>query len=104
MSRPPPIRRPDLPPVMDYADAIAIRRCARGEAQPDEQHRAMAWIIAICRTYNPVFYEDSVRLSDFASGMRHIGMSINNVVNMTDKELDVLKQRSPFAGDDKHGY
>lgn len=75
---------PWTPPAYDTADAGAIQALLRGEAEPHQQQRALAWIINMAAaTYDQSFYpggEDGRRNTDFAEGRRFVG---NQIVKMT---------------------
>lgn len=74
---------PDEAAIVDRSIAAAIKALARGEASGDQQQRALDWIINNCAgTYDSVYFADSVRQSDFASGKRFVGNQIVGVLNM----------------------
>lgn len=75
---------PWTPPPYGIADVQAIRALIIGEATPDQQQRALRWIIEVAAgTYDQSFYpgaEDGRRNTDFAEGRRFVG---NQIVKLT---------------------
>ena len=67
----------------------AIQQLERGEASPDMQKRALAWIIATSGTYDMSYWPDSDRNTCFAEGKRYVG---NTIVKML--KLNPSKVRS----------
>ncbi len=80
--RTPPKTRADGPwyPVeYEIADAGAIQALMRGEAGPEQQRRALAWIIEKASgTYDVQYYPGDAgrRDTDFALGSRFVGQQI----------------------------
>ena len=93
--------RPWFPAPYEKADASAIQALSRGLADPEQQQRALKWIIegaAMC--YGMSFIpggEDGRRDSDFAEGRRYVGQQI---VKMTKLNLAVIPNK--VSGADKH--
>ena len=59
----------------------AIKSLNAGNASEAQQKNAIAWIVEeLCGTYNMSFRPGSVRETDFAEGMRHVG---NQIVRQT---------------------
>ena len=80
---------PWLPAPYDVADAGAIQALARGEATPEQQQRALNWIInEACDTYGLEYRQDP-RDHAFASGKRAVGL---NVVKMLKLNLALFKK------------
>lgn len=71
--------------LLNKADAIAIRALAAGEAEPDQQKRALDAIITrIACADDMSFRADDhggTRETDFAEGKRYVGLQIRKVVN-----------------------
>ena len=68
---------PWLPAVWDLADAAAIRDLLNGEANPEQQKRAMAWIINdLCKTHDMVFRPEGDRDTVFAAAKQFVGQQI----------------------------
>ena len=74
---------PHLAAPLDRSIAASIKALAKGEAAPEQQRLALNWIISECAgTYESVYFPESVRQSDFASGKRFVGNQIVGIVNM----------------------
>lgn len=70
---------PHLPSPYDEADRAAIKAVAMGNASPDQQQRALRWIIETCAGLYDISFRpgaDGGRLSDFAEGKRWVGSQI----------------------------
>jgi hypothetical protein len=67
-----PLERPDY----TEADAQAIRALQRGEATPDQQSRALEWMILAFGTHDTSFRPGDPHLSAFAEGKRHCGTTL----------------------------
>lgn len=79
-----PLERPDYV----KPDLFALRAVARGEATPEQQQRAVRFLLnGICATYDETFRPDSERLSAFASGRRWVGLSIVWFLNSAPVEV-----------------
>lgn len=67
---------PYTPPAWDLPDASALQALARGEATPEQQQRALNWVInAACGTYD-LEYREEPRAHAFVSGRRFVGLEI----------------------------
>jgi len=76
---------PWMPADYEPADISAIQALERGEATPDQQKRALKWIITdVAGTYDETFFpgEDGERNSNFASGKRHVGLNIVKMLKL----------------------
>lgn len=84
---------PWLPPSYEEADVYAIQALAKGTANPDQQKRALQWIIEKgCAVYDMSFRpggEEGARETDFAEGRRFAG---NQVVKMTKLKIGQLRR------------
>ena len=61
----------------DDADATAMQALQRGEATPDQQKRALDWIINRgAMTYDVTFHPEGDRQSAFAEGRRFVGLQV----------------------------
>ena len=82
---------PWYPPRCDKADIAAVKACASGTANPEQQVRAIKWIVEDCCGYYDLSYrpgEAGRRDTDFAEGKRFVGAEI---VKMTKLDLAKLK-------------
>jgi hypothetical protein len=94
MARTPAAAEPWRPPAWQPADAAALQALVRGDAAPEQQKRALAWIVnAACATYDLSFRPDSERATSFAEGRRFVGLEIVKLMN-----LDLLKLRQRDHG------
>jgi len=82
---------PWLPAPYVLADASALQAIERGEADAEQQKRAMRWIIeAAADTYGMSFRPglEGARDTDFAEGRRFVGQQ---VVKMIKLNLNTLR-------------
>lgn len=72
------------PGTINKADALAIKALASGEANPDQQKRALEAIIArICCVNELSFRADDhggSRETDFAEGKRFVGLQLRKLI------------------------
>ena len=79
-----------LPAQWDLPDASALQALARGEATPEQQQRALNWIIYdACGTYE-FDYRVDPREHAMVSGKRHVGLQIVKLIKI---HLGALKGR-----------
>lgn len=79
----------NLPAIYDIPDVAAIQALAFGTATPDQQRRALEWIVnSACGTYDSE-YRSNDREHAYASGRRFVGLQI---VKMTKLNLGKLKK------------
>lgn len=68
---------PWFPPAYEPADISAIKGLAAGTATPDQQRRALKWIIEnACATYELSYRPNSEGDTAFAEGRRFVGLQI----------------------------
>lgn len=68
---------PWFPPPYELADVNALRGLANGTASPEQQQRALKWIIEnACATYELSYRPTSDRDTSFAEGRRFVGLQI----------------------------
>lgn len=70
---------PLLPHEWDVSDARAMQQLAAGEATPDQQKRALAWIIGATGVNDLAFRPGGAegdRDTAFACGKQHVGFGI----------------------------
>ena len=83
---------PWMPAVYELADASAIQAMQRGDATPEQQQRALRWIIEnACGTYDMSYHpgEEGKRDTDFAEGKRFVG---SQIVKMLKLNLSLLRR------------
>lgn len=76
---------PWKPAGYEPADVAAVQALAKGSATPDQQKRALKWIINVgARTYDLSYRpgEGGRRDTDFAEGRRSLGLQLVMFVNM----------------------
>lgn len=98
-----PVLRPaapleiDAPASFALADASALQALVAGDADPDQQKRALKWIIeSACGTYAPAFRPgtDGARNTDFMLGRIFVGQQI---VGLTKLNLSKLRRSENAA-------
>lgn len=71
------------------ADVAALQALMRGDASPDQQKRALTWVIEKgAQTYEPEYKTDS-RDHAYCSGRRSVGL---NIVFLLHADLSKLQQ------------
>lgn len=77
------------PPAWEPADAQAVKALARGEAMPEQQRRALEWIIrAACGTYDFAYRPgENDRDTNVALGRQMVGQQIVKLINLDLKRL-----------------
>ena len=94
--RPSKAEMPIQPPEADAADVSALQALARGEAGPDQQKRALKWIIEqACETYEWPYRPDQ-RATDVSLGRMFVGKMI---VSNLKKNVGLMHK---VAGSDAH--
>jgi hypothetical protein len=84
-----PKAEPWKPPHYEPADVIAFQALNRGEASPDQQKRALRYVIeTLTGTYDMAYRPASPRDTDFALGKAFVGQQIVKLLNLS---LSVLK-------------
>lgn len=67
----------------ELADATALQALERGEADPEQQKRALAWIVNnAAMTYQDAWEPDNERASSFEAGRRFVGLRIVTLVKL----------------------
>lgn len=75
---------PKIPPVFkpaewDIADVHAVQACFEGRATPEQQKRAMDWIVYRAAATDDVEYRTESRDHAFSSGRRFVGLQVRKV-------------------------
>jgi hypothetical protein len=87
----PPADAPWKPVDLKIRDVAAIQALAKGEAQPEQQQRALNWIIEVVSgTYDQSYRPNSERDTVFAEGKRWVG---NTLVKATKINTEILRKR-----------
>jgi hypothetical protein len=85
-----PASQPYIPPAWEPADVSAIQALQRGNATPDQQRRALDYLInTMCATYDLSYRPESDRDTAFAEGRRFVGLQL---VKMTKLNLAAIRQ------------
>lgn len=83
-------------PPWEKADAYALQALERGEADPQQQRRALAWIInSACATYDYCDQPDKERLAAIFEGRRFAGLNIVKLIKLNlskFKEIEEMKE------------
>lgn len=88
---------PWIPPDYLPADAHAIRALRDGTATPEQQKRALAYIVnTLCATYDLSYRPSSDRDTAFAEGRRFVGLQCVKLMNLN---LALIKQKLEQARD-----
>jgi hypothetical protein len=82
-----PEHKPWLPTPYEPADVGALKALANGTANAEQQQRALNFIITkICGTYDETYFpggEEGRRDSDYAAGMRKVGLTIVKMLKLS---------------------
>lgn len=80
---------PYAPAPYTTAHLKAVWAVYHGEANPEQQKRAMEWIINVVAMANELTFFpggiDGQRLSDFAAGKSHVGKQIQKAITLVTK-------------------
>lgn len=72
-----PSALPHVPAPYEAADCAAFIALAQGSATPEQQKRALDWIIrGAAGTYDLSYRPDSERATAFAEGKRFVGLQV----------------------------
>lgn len=82
MAKKPAVHQPWHPFPWDEKDAYALQACAKGIANEGQQRRAIDWIIRNAGTYDETFFVGQPDATNYAQGMRHVGLNIVKLINM----------------------
>lgn len=83
-------------PYHDIADVAAMQALARGEATPDQQKRALDWIIILAAQTYRSQYRQNDRDHAFVAGRAFVGQTIVGVLKLN---IATLKKRERDSGD-----
>lgn len=85
---------PYAPAEYEPADVSAIQALQRGDASPDLQRRALAFIINdLARTYDLSYRPNSDRDTAFAEGKRFVGLQIVKLLKLNVEAIRQAKAR-----------
>ena len=78
---------PHIPPQWDVADASAIQALVDGVAEPEQQKRALKWIVeSAAGTYEFNFYPTD-RETSFALGRAFVGQQIVKLMRINTSNM-----------------
>lgn len=87
-----PKNAPWYPPAYELADVRALKNLSAGNASPEQQQRALKWLVEnACGTYDLSYRPTSDRDTAFAEGRRFVGLQI---VKMLHLNLDELRKQN----------
>jgi hypothetical protein len=68
------------PATWEVADVMAVQACVAGTATPEQQQRAIDWIVYRAANTDEVEYRPEERDHVFASGRRFVGLQIRKLM------------------------
>lgn len=84
------------PAPWEEAVAYALQALNTGTATPEQQRRALDWIIdRAAMTYDEPFWPDNARVTDYVLGKRSVGLQIVKLIKLTPQAIS--------QGDKPHG-
>jgi hypothetical protein len=100
MATPPPYFRVDH----DTPDLSALQAMARGDAAPDQQKRALKWIIEQgAATYQQSFVPGDTHATAFIEGRRFVGTKIVELLSVSLTDYIAKNARKNAPQKDNHG-
>lgn len=90
MSERPPRKKPIasyLPPEYDVADVAAFQALHEGEATPEQQKRALDWLITKCAGVYEFHYYPNDRDTSFALGRAFVGQQVVKLLHLNKSRL-----------------
>lgn len=92
-----PHRDPAHPPDYDLATFTAIRSVAQGNGTPEQQRRAIEWIVhTAADTYGLSYRANDTTGTAFAEGRRFVGLAVVKLLNLNP---DVVRGRGRPEGE-----
>ena len=88
---------PWMPPAYEIADASAFQALVRGDADKDQQQRAVRWLVHQgCGTYDMSYRPGpgGERDTAFAEGRRFVGLQVVKLLNLN---IAKLRRSEPLA-------
>lgn len=72
----------------ELPDAQALKALSNGEAEPQQQQRALRWIVHnVCRLNRLSYQPDSDRATAFAEGRRFVGLQVMRLIQTPNEDL-----------------
>lgn len=85
--KPLPIPSASTPAAFTLADAEALHAIAEGRAEPEQQKRALKWVIDQACGASTWAYRDSQRDTDLALGRQFVAAQIQGLLKLNLSEL-----------------
>ena len=79
---------PQIPPPYDLPDVSAIQALHRGDATPDQQQRALKWIVERAAGAYEFNYYPTDRDTSFALGRAFVGQQVVKLLKLSLAELN----------------
>ena len=77
-----------LPSPWELADITALQAVAAGNASPEQQRRALDWIVLqAAATYERTYRPESARDTDFMCGRQYVGQQIRMLLTLNPSAL-----------------
>jgi len=80
------------PPVWELADVMAIQACVAGTATPEQQKRAIDWIVYRAAGTDEVDYRPIEREHVFVSGRRFVGLQVRKLMALRPQAFSKTNQ------------
>ncbi len=97
MAKRPPRDPAWIPPVYEARDVEALQALQRGDATPDQQGKALDWIVRSgAGAYELSFRSDAdggERETAFAEGRRFVGLQIVKLLSMNGSMIAKLREK-----------
>lgn len=78
---------PYLPAGYALADAVALQALEQGDATPEQQQRALKWVVEQAAMTYEVDYRENDRNHAFVSGRRFVGLQIVKLLKLNTAAL-----------------
>ena len=80
---------PYMPPPYEHADVAAFQALEAGEANPDQQKRALKWLIEDCCGVYQFHYYPSDRDTAFALGRAFSGQQVVKLLSLNRNRMSM---------------
>lgn len=78
----------------ELVDASSMQALERGDATPEQQKRALDWVIQVAAaTYQPTFHPGEPDASAFAEGRRFVGNAVIKLLKINTNALLNAKEQ-----------
>lgn len=84
-----------VPPHLEIQDGYALQALERGEATPEQQQRALRWIVEVaCMAYQDTFDIDNERKSSHMQGRRFVGLAIIQAIKLNMQAVKKAREKN----------